>query len=152
MRSANYMPLWIRLRASFAKAFPIVFWAVLLIGVLSPFWAHAAEVKKVVPHVAIPAPVVHENTQASPGVTPDEAINIRVYKNANRAVVNIANISGVDDGYSILPRSGCGSGTIISADGFILTNFHVIDGDEALRVTLYDGSVLPTSVVGTDQS
>jgi S1-C subfamily serine protease len=95
---------------------------------------------------------IHETSQSIPGITSDEVINIRVYKNANRAVVNIANISGTEDGFNIMPRAGCGSGTIISADGFILTNFHVIDGADALRVTLWDGRVLPTSVIGTDQA
>jgi len=93
---------------------------------------------------------IHESAQQYSGITAEEAINIRVYKNANRAVVNIANISGADDGYNILPRQGCGSGTIISADGSILTNFHVIDGADALKVTLWDGRVLPATVVGTD--
>jgi len=96
------------------------------------------------------AAAAHESAPLSSGITADEAINIRVYKNANRAVVNIANISNVDDGFNVVPREGCGSGTIISADGSILTNFHVINGADTLRVTLWDGRVLPATVVGID--
>jgi S1-C subfamily serine protease len=92
----------------------------------------------------------HGQTGDNRFITPDEAINIRVYKNANKAVVNIANISGSEDQFNVLPQEGCGSGTIISSDGYILTNFHVIDGADTLRVTLSDGRVLPTNVVGTD--
>jgi S1-C subfamily serine protease len=87
---------------------------------------------------------------SAPPISPDEAITIRVYKNANRAVVNIANISLSEDQFNVMPREGNGSGTIISSDGYILTNFHVIDNAQQLRVTLFDGKVLPPSVVGTD--
>jgi len=43
-----------------------------------------------------------------------------------------------------------GSGFIISADGFIVTNNHVVKGARTLSVTLDDGTVLPAKVIGTD--
>jgi S1-C subfamily serine protease len=115
--------------------------------------AHAADLKhaQTMGHSAAASAQPHDSAQVPSGITPDEATNIRIYKDSNRSVVNIANITDSDDGYSIVPRSsGCGSGTIISADGYILTNFHVIDGADALRVTLWDGRVLPTTVIGVD--
>ena len=45
---------------------------------------------------------------------------------------------------------GTGSGVIISADGVILTNSHVIDGADKVTVTLTDGRTLPGKVIGTD--
>lgn len=45
---------------------------------------------------------------------------------------------------------GSGSGVIISADGYIVTNNHVIDGAEKLEVTLNDNSKYNATVVGTD--
>lgn len=46
---------------------------------------------------------------------------------------------------------GVGSGVIISADGYILSNNHVVDGADELKVTLADGSAEYTAeVVGTD--
>nr|WP_233712940.1 DegQ family serine endoprotease [Amaricoccus solimangrovi] len=43
-----------------------------------------------------------------------------------------------------------GSGFIISADGYIVTNNHVIDGADEIRIEFLDGNSLPAKVVGTD--
>jgi serine protease Do len=45
---------------------------------------------------------------------------------------------------------GLGSGVIIRTDGYILTNNHVVDGAEDLQVVLFDGTIVPGEVVGTD--
>lgn len=47
------------------------------------------------------------------------------------------------------PR-GLGSGVILSADGYIVTNNHVIEGADRLEVTLNDNSTFNARVVGTD--
>ncbi len=43
-----------------------------------------------------------------------------------------------------------GSGFIISADGIVVTNNHVVKGAKTLSVTLDDGTVLPAKVIGVD--
>lgn len=48
-------------------------------------------------------------------------------------------------------RSGLGSGVIISTDGYILTNYHVVDGAEQIKVDLNDNRTLDAKVVGSDQ-
>ena len=46
--------------------------------------------------------------------------------------------------------SGAGSGVIITSDGYILTNNHVIDGAETITVTLHNGDSYDATLVGTD--
>lgn len=46
---------------------------------------------------------------------------------------------------------GVGSGVIVSADGYIVTNHHVVDGAQQIKVELNDRRVLDAKVIGTDQ-
>lgn len=46
---------------------------------------------------------------------------------------------------------GIGSGVIISPDGYIVTNGHVIDGATQIKVTLNDRRVLPAKLIGVDK-
>jgi serine protease Do len=48
------------------------------------------------------------------------------------------------------PHQGSGSGFVIDAQGFILTNFHVIEDADRITVTLADGRALKGEVVGAD--
>jgi serine protease DegQ len=43
-----------------------------------------------------------------------------------------------------------GSGVIVSADGYILTNYHVVEGADEIEVGLADGRKAAASIVGTD--
>ncbi|MGM0412148.1 MAG: S1C family serine protease [Pseudomonadota bacterium] len=47
-------------------------------------------------------------------------------------------------------ESSLGSGVIVSEDGYILTNHHVIQGADAIEVALHDGRTAEASVVGSD--
>ena len=49
-----------------------------------------------------------------------------------------------------VPETGLGSGVIISADGYIVTNNHVVDSAKQVTVTLADGRELSARVVGRD--
>lgn len=49
------------------------------------------------------------------------------------------------------PTSGAGSGFIISEDGYIVTNYHVIDGATAIRVTLNNGDSYDAKLVGGEE-
>jgi serine protease Do len=51
-----------------------------------------------------------------------------------------------------MPRQrGLGSGVVISRDGYILTNNHVIDGADSITIEFKDGRTLPAALVGTDK-
>lgn len=65
----------------------------------------------------------------------EEDANVRVYQTASPAVV------------SIKTKDGSGSGSIISADGLILTNAHVVSGSRSVQVTLADGTKLQGEVI-----
>lgn len=45
-----------------------------------------------------------------------------------------------------------GSGFVLTADGYIVTNYHVIEGASAIKVTTYSGKIYEARVVGYDQS
>ncbi len=47
-------------------------------------------------------------------------------------------------------QTGLGSGVLVSAEGYLLTNQHVVDGADDIEVTLSDGRSASAKVVGTD--
>jgi serine protease Do len=49
-----------------------------------------------------------------------------------------------------VPETGAGSGMVVSPDGYIVTNNHVVEGAQKVTVTLSDGSVFAATIVGTD--
>ena len=54
-------------------------------------------------------------------------------------------------GDSIQQPKGSGSGVIISPQGYIVTNNHVVENYETLQVIFADGTTVPADFVGTDQ-
>jgi S1-C subfamily serine protease len=66
-----------------------------------------------------------------------EQQTIALYKKANQAVVNITStVLGVDIFYNVVPQQGQGSGILLTADGYILTNEHVVQDADRLEVSL----------------
>jgi S1-C subfamily serine protease len=84
-------------------------------------------------------------------VTIDEqSATIDVAAAVSPAVVRITTNGGVDTSTGIIPSTGVGSGVIYDAQGWILTNRHVVEGSEALKVELNDGRELDGTVYGID--
>jgi S1-C subfamily serine protease len=71
---------------------------------------------------------------------------------ASPSVINISSKKNVEtrifDGGT--PNSQIGSGIIISNDGYIITNLHVIKRAKIIEVELDDGQVYPASLIGFD--
>ena len=52
--------------------------------------------------------------------------------------------------WQAVPETGAGSGIIISSDGYIVTNNHVVEDANKVTVTLSDGRTFDATIVGTD--
>lgn len=79
------------------------------------------------------------------GEAPDaEGLSLQqIYQKAIPSVVSItaaSNYSGTT-----------GSGVVLTTDGYVVTNYHVISGAVEISVTLYDNRTLKADVVGTDE-
>ena len=67
-----------------------------------------------------------------------------VYRKVSGAVVTVA--VDLDGG-----RMSVGTGVIFREDGYILTNYHVIEGASTVKVTAYDGTTYDAAVIGGDE-
>ncbi|HEY2893273.1 MAG TPA: trypsin-like peptidase domain-containing protein, partial [Pirellulales bacterium] len=87
-------------------------------------------------------------------LTPEEQVNISVYEQVNRSVVNINTKSVRSDAFFFfeVPAEGGGSGSVLDTRGHVLTNFHVIDGAREIEVVLFDGKSYEGRLVGKDES
>lgn len=78
-----------------------------------------------------PAEVYAENVNSTVGITTQVTTNFWGYTTQSAA---------------------SGSGFIYSADGYIITNYHVIESASSIKVTLYDGKSYDAQLVGYDES
>lgn len=74
-----------------------------------------------------------------------------VAKNENSVVAITTESVSTDSWLGQYVTEGAGSGVIISEDGYIITNNHVIDGASSIKVTLNDGSEIKAELVATDE-
>lgn len=95
--------------------------------------------------LALPAPA------GDTSLDPTEAENVRIYKQASPAVANIVTRTVRYDVYfEPVPVEGAGSGFVIDTAGHILTNYHVVEGAQAIEVTLGDQSRYKAKYIGAD--
>ena len=93
-----------------------------------------------------------ENLQVSSATTLTPAITSSVIQNSMSSVVGIylsattINYTGASEEEDL----GSGSGVIITSDGYIVTNNHVVEGGQNIRVCLQDGSEYEATLIGTD--
>lgn len=74
-----------------------------------------------------------------------------VAKNENSVVAITTESVTTDTWLGQYVTKGAGSGVIISADGYIATNNHVIDNASNIKVTFHDGTAIKATLVATDE-
>lgn len=85
-------------------------------------------------------------------LTEDESINVRIYRQVSPAVANILTKATEYDFFmEPVPVEGAGSGFVIDPRGYILTNYHVVEGAQSIEVVLGDQSRHPAKYIGADQ-
>jgi S1-C subfamily serine protease len=108
---------------------------------------------------ATPEPADEPGTVSAPTIEPlsEGSIVPAVAEAVTPSVVRIDVSAGVpalgggEGGAPGGPGGGLGSGVIYRSDGYVLTNFHVIDGAEDVNVRLASGDVLEAEIIGTDE-
>lgn len=86
-----------------------------------------------------------------PSLATDEQNNIQVYKAISPGVANIHSTSMVRDFFGMVePAEGSGSGSVIDAQGNILTNYHVVERADRLTVSFGGDRNYPATVIGGD--
>jgi S1-C subfamily serine protease len=94
--------------------------------------------------VVTPTPLSEETIAA---VDMEDSLLVNLYQRVNPAVVYIEVL--VNDGGTLAPL-GSGSGFVIDTEGRIVTNNHVVEQADALRVVFSDGGVADAQILGLD--
>ena len=145
-----------RLWLLFSQTATIVLAAYFVVATLKPQWLGSR------PSISQAVAVI-EAPAAQNGETPAGSLRLAAQK-ASAAVVSIntskaakRNPNGSDPWFKFFfgdqggePQAGLGSGVIVSANGYILTNNHVVDGADEIEVVLNDSRSARAQVIGTD--
>jgi S1-C subfamily serine protease len=127
-----------------------------LVLILGAFWAGARfGPRQPIQVEAVPLGGSNSSStgaQRDAALTEDEAINVRIYRQVSPAVANILTKATEYDFFmDPIPVEGAGSGFVIDPRGYILTNYHVVEGAQSIEVVLGDQSRYPAKYIGADQ-
>jgi len=129
-----------------------------LVLLLGAYWAGARFGQRqpisveAVPLGGASSPAATTIAHRDAALTEDESINVRIYRQASPAVANILTKATEYDFFmDPVPIEGAGSGFVIDPRGYILTNFHVVEGAQSIEVVLGDQSRYPAKFIGADQ-
>jgi S1-C subfamily serine protease len=105
---------------------------------------------------AFPEPVPNQSPAPPEDVLkdldPDERNNIRVYNATNKGAVNITTEAESSGFFGDETSTGTGSGFVIDKQGHVVTNYHVVQRADTVRVTLFDGATHQARIIGADPS
>ena len=87
---------------------------------------------------------------SDPSVVSDEQNSIEVYKTVSPGVAFINTTSVSQSFWGEYEGKGSGSGSVIDANGHILTNHHVIEGASKVTVSFGGEKTYPATVIGSD--
>ena len=100
--------------------------------------------------IATPAPAEKVPVSSSASGDMDES---QIFEST---VDSMVSITTTVEGYNFFGQrvkgEASGSGFILTKDGYVLTNYHVVDGSSAISVNLYNGDTYNASLVGYDSS
>src|SRR6266403_2206723 len=123
-----------------------------LVLILGVYWAGARYGPRQPSSVEALPRSAATDAQRDAALTTDESINVRIYRQASAAVANILTKATEYDFFmDPVPVEGAGSGFVIDPRGYILTNFHVVEGAQSIEVVLGDQSHHAAKFIGADQ-
>ncbi len=95
----------------------------------------------------------YENAVTTLGYQPLKNVSYAYQLVAQRIRPSVVSVKSIRTSpYGVTEGNGLGSGVIMSADGFILTNAHVLEGASDVRIQLHDRREFSASLIGTDST
>ncbi len=144
-----------RLWLLFAQTVTVCLGILFIVATLRPDWLHTSPVAAPpLPQASAPAEVsyAHAVALATPAV-----VNIYTSKQVRVPVVPLPRDPDLNRLFRELPgfsrrkrTTNLGSGVIVSTDGYVLTNYHVIEAADSIQVALSDGRQTQAKLVGAD--
>src|SRR5499427_1960616 len=132
---------------------------VIAILILVAYWAGARWGPRgpvnvgAVPPLPVDSSVHNVNlAERDAALSTDEVLNVRIYRQTSPAVANIlTKATEYDFWMDPVPVEGAGSGFVIDNKGYVLTNFHVVQGAQSIEVVLGDQSRYSAKFIGANQ-
>ncbi len=101
-------------------------------------------------------PVVREVPKIggeSPNIEANESPIVQIAKEVGPAIVGVTVSVDQRMGRELTEiESGYGTGIVLTENGYIVTNYHVIEGSDYVKVTLYDSTEYNAVVIGVDKA